>query len=88
MFHGDIYIFTDGSCFNQQLVNQRFAGYAVVLVSCTGVYDCRGSEVLDAGHLPGICRAQSERKFLLCSGRCKLRKGRLNAFSSSPIVIV
>jgi ribonuclease HI len=56
-FHGDMYIFTDGSCFNQQVVNQRFAGYAVVSASCKGVYDCQGSEVLDAGPLPGILQS-------------------------------
>jgi len=54
---GDLYLFTDGSCHDQRNVNQRFAGFSVVLASCEAVHDCSGSQILDSGHLPGLLQS-------------------------------
>ena len=56
-FHGDIHIFTDGSCHEQHLAEKRFAGWAVVEASCVGVHDFTGCRILDSGVLPGLLQS-------------------------------
>lgn len=50
-------LFTDGSCFEQQSSQSRFAGWAVVLASPESVIDYSGAEVMDRGPLPGLLQS-------------------------------
>ena len=56
-FQGTVHVFTDGSCHGQHCAQMRFAGWAVVLGSFHAVQDCTGSQVLDAGVLPGLLQS-------------------------------
>ena len=56
-FSGDVHLFTDGSCYAQQDVHLRFAGWAVVQASFAGVHDYTGSRILDSGVLPGLLQS-------------------------------
>jgi len=54
---GDVHLFTDGSCHDQHLIQQRFAGWSVVQASIDAVHDFSGSRILDSGVLPGLLQS-------------------------------
>ena len=54
---GDLHLFTDGSCFAQDDLMLRFAGWAVVVASCNSVQDCCDSQVVASGVLPGLLQS-------------------------------
>ena len=56
-FDGPLNVFTDGSCHGQHRAQTRFAGWAVVLAATEAVHDYTGSQVLDAGVLPGYLQS-------------------------------
>ena len=56
-FSGDVFLFTDGSCHAQHDIKRRFAARSVVQATCDCAHDLTGSQVLDAGPLPGLLKS-------------------------------
>lgn len=56
-FSGDVFLFTDGSCHAQHDIKRRFAARSVVQATCDCAHDLTGSQVLDAGPLPGLLQS-------------------------------
>lgn len=54
---GEVHLFTDGSCFNQNMPDARFAGWAVVRASIESIHDFEDSCIADSGPLPGLLQS-------------------------------
>ena len=54
---GEVHFFTDGSCYQQNMPDARFAGWAVILASTQSVYEFEESCIADSGVLPGLLQS-------------------------------